>query len=242
MLPVLLFCAPSHLLGISFEPNNFNAQSLWEPNVVGSGPQLINTGESGFQAFLPAHSAQNGANTILAEYQSAYMIQGDFDVQVAYEMLAWPPSNGARLGISIAEWYGGARVSQVFAGSPPGNEAYVFGSGGVTSVIPTGDTSGKLRLTRTGTTFSGYFWDSSLGWVLLGSGVTPIEEFQLRIGAWSDDNFWNEQDVIVAFSSIRITAEDVIWGNSVAVPEVSSTLLLFGLALSALVWVHRHQR
>src|SRR5690606_32994662 len=121
------------------------------------------------------------------------------------------------------------------------NEVYHFGAGGYTRAVRTTDTSGKLRLTREGSTFSGYYWDHATGdWVLLGSRVAPTYDFQLRIGAWGHDSSWRDQEVLIGFDNTRITADAFIHGRTSRVPEGNSTGTLLGFAVVVLVSVSSH--
>src|ERR1700681_784943 len=81
-------------------------------------------------------------------------LSGDFDVQVDYILLNWPPHNNH--SIQLGAYDLGAVGVLRFRGLRPFPEMYEFGPGS-TAHTTTSDTSGQFRLVRTGTTLSGFF-------------------------------------------------------------------------------------
>jgi hypothetical protein len=97
-------------------------------------------------------------------------ITGDFDARIDYVLLDWPADNKERLALGdgaspvhlIIE-----RVSDSLVGV--GSEIYVtdFTGQGILGT-PTADTSGTLRLQRTGDVVEGSFWSGS-AWQVIGT-------------------------------------------------------------------------
>jgi hypothetical protein len=142
---------------------------------------------------------------MVAIYRSNWSLHGDFDVAMDYSLTTWPVGNGVRIGIQVADWYNSERVSQVWLGSLPGEEAYVFAAGGINGVISTSDLNGTLRLSRAGSVLSGYFWDAvNSKWVVIGTGSVPLDDYPLTIAAWTHDAFFNHQEVDVNMSNLRV--------------------------------------
>jgi hypothetical protein len=233
-LPLLLTCC--HLRAYAaFTTADFGDAASWQPVVIGVGPTISTTGAQA-DVTIPASSHGDGvggptwtATDFAAAYESTFSLRGDFDVTVAYNLIDWPSNNGMRIGIGIAPWYGSQRVSQVYFGSPPGTDAYVFDAGGVTGVTPTTDLSGQLRMARTGSSLAGYYWSAaSQSWVLIGSGAVSPQDFGLAVSAWSGQGFFSSQAVQVSFSNLRITADDFTTGvppvDITPVPEPSTYL------------------
>jgi hypothetical protein len=137
------------------------------------------------------------------------MVYGDFDVQVDYELLAWPFSNGVRIALSILP--GAGMMERVSFGGEdadfPGwpREVYLTSLGdGVQGITATADLSGKLRLVRAGSTVTGYCFSGG-AWVPLhtfGSASTGYETLLLH--AWSHDYCFGDQTVKVAFDNLII--------------------------------------
>ena len=131
---------------------DFSDSSLWQPGAVGVGPSITTTGSQG-EAVIPAGSHGDGhggafwgPTDLSTWYESTFSLHGDFNVEIGYTLASWPSGNGVRFGIAIAPWYGSQRVSLVWLGSPPGDEAYVFDAGGVTAVVGTTDLTDILAL------------------------------------------------------------------------------------------------
>ena len=104
---------------------------------------------------------------------SQWSLPGDFDVQVDYILLNWP-ANGSK-GLQLrAESLGVGPTGPVsIARTALPQETYLMDFADHVISTPTTDTSGTLRLVRSGATLSGYFRSSSTGgnWVLVSSGT-----------------------------------------------------------------------
>jgi hypothetical protein len=181
---------------VTIMPDNFADTSQWIDNIHGGGPSLI-PHDHGFDATIP--SGVTPAGVFLAEYDAAFLVAGDFDVQVDYSLSEW--GVGGKVGTSVAEWYGEDRVSV-------GGESYVFGAGGLVFQTTT-DMSGKFRLVRDGSSFSGYAWNNDAGtWTMIGSGTVTTADLQLSIGTWSE--FALGHSVEVAFDNPIISADSIV--------------------------------
>jgi hypothetical protein len=113
-------------------------------------------------------------------------IRGDFDAQVSYRLVDWPPSNGIRLGIGVSPNTqnlpltsttllgptgrgGGLRtiISErislkrgVDTSHPNGGEFYAAEMNGRESrLFPTANREGQLRVTREANEFTAWYWD-----------------------------------------------------------------------------------
>lgn len=77
-----------------------------------------------------------------AGYQSKFLLVGDYDMQVKYDLLAWPATNGVRIGFSTVN----SAVERVSCGSLEGyspKEAYVADGFVSTTLVGTNDATGK---------------------------------------------------------------------------------------------------
>jgi len=211
------------------ELSDFSDATLWTPHISGFGPSIQNVA-GGFKVNMPADS--HGIYPSIdfnAGYESTFALHGDFTIDVDYTLTTWPVGNGMRLGIEIAPWFVSVRASQVWLNSNPGDEGYVFASGGMNGVVPTTDLAGTLRLARSGSTLGGYF-RSGQNWVSIGSGQVDTSDFTVQLVAWSDDRFFTGQTVELGFSNPTISAEAFV-----LVPEPSVAALSMFIAAALLL-------
>jgi len=149
-------------------------------------------------------------------------INGDFDMQVDYELLVWPTGgNGVRVGLTAD----GAGVMERMSNDDPNEEYYTadFGSYGNPSTTTT-DVSGTLRIKRSGNTFYAYYRDNNTGnWVQLFSHAgMPTDNLPFNLSAWSHDSLFGDQEVKIAFDNF------ILWGDIVCAqltPDRSDTAL-----------------
>jgi hypothetical protein len=139
----------------------------------------------------------------------SYRLMGDFDVQVDFNLSAWPANNGVGAGI-VSPLFSVARVAS--NGQPGLYDTYSFGipGKGITNVTTT-DTSGKLRLKRTGSTVQAFYWGSN-DWQSIAS-PSPQPDASLAaptvvyIGV-SGSGFTVSPPLKVAFDNYTITVPD----------------------------------
>jgi hypothetical protein len=138
------------------------------------------TGESAIVASNGRVEVSQGA-TGFAAFGFVTPVVGDFVVTVDYLLINWPTNNQERLVLNA---YGGPtnqlvieRISdRQYDPSPQRTgEVYLtdFTGQGILGT-PTSDTSGTLKLERTGDTVRGSFWDVS-GWHVIGTYVFANE-------------------------------------------------------------------
>jgi hypothetical protein len=105
-----------------------------------------------------------------------FNLYGDFDLKVDFNLLAWPTPNGVRLGILVGGSEIDCAVKRASHGpADPGGQrevyyAYFSYAGGpeVETEFPTTDTSGKLRMKRTGNKVE-MFYGKNGAWQLIDS-------------------------------------------------------------------------
>ena len=177
-----------------FNDNTLNS-SLWMSSVVGSGPVLTETNQR-LEVFLPAASHETGDGVFSGGVESRCEVGGDFDMQVDYELLTWPPFNGVRVGFNGVE-----RDSHANSEASPG-EHYAANFGNALPIINTTHTSGTLRTTRNGDTRVAYYRDTNGQWVqILSEGGHSTNPLPLSLSVWSHDAYFANQDVRVAFDN-----------------------------------------
>jgi hypothetical protein len=125
-------------------------------------------------------------------------LSGDFDAQVDYILLNWSANNTHSVRLGARDLGTGLGMNR----SSFSSELYVFFAG-TTAVVPTSDTAGKLRLVRTGSTLSGFFFNGT-SWVLVGSAVTSTgpTHFNLDLGTGNP----SAPGVSIAFDNFQVNA------------------------------------
>lgn len=219
----------SSVLCDSFNDNTVNT-ALWNAFPEGTGPSIA---ETNGRVEITIPSSASGVDQFGGRYQSACQLNGDFDIQVGYELLAWPFSNGVRVGLStsfeqdnsIATRDGVARISfgtpVDFPGSP--REAYVSQfNGSVQGVSATADTSGILRLVRIGSTMTAYHQDG-IGWVTIASDTVTIADVFFILRAHSEDRVFSDFDTLVAFDDFLVSSGTVICPSPICGDGVVTT-------------------
>ncbi|HUF35270.1 MAG TPA: PKD domain-containing protein, partial [Gemmatimonadales bacterium] len=145
-------------------------------------------------------------------YASRCTLAGDFDIRVDYHLLEWPAANGVRVGLSAGQAGRGSvgiaeRVSEGRNDVATG-EVYLVDLGAAPyGIRQTTDLSGTLRLTRSGSTVAGYYWDGA-GWVLIRAGPEWVRHpvVQIIIWAWSHDYYFGDRTAKLAFDNVVVHA------------------------------------
>lgn len=196
----------------SLQSTSLNS-ALWSAQTVGSGPTVSPSG-SGLGVSLPSTSSAASGN-FLGGVVSTCVITGDFDAQVDYSLSAWPAANGARIGL-VAPWtgdpwigFGGAAERSSFSSHDDysAGEEYVSDWGQPpVALVSTSDTTGSLRLVRSGSSVSAYYGTGGGGWSLIGSGTGSAAATPLALRAWSDNAAFNHAAVTVAFTNFTLNS------------------------------------
>jgi len=186
----------------------FNNPSLWTTVIMGTGPSVTVVDSHTVDVTLAAGSTD--PTIFLGELRSLTSVSGDFDYEVNYRLLSWPPTaNGVRMGIRFIDgalervsWENGVQ------------EVYLTDLKGSIFSKPTDDLSGTLRLTRTGGTVTGYYLDGNT-WVALGSFSSSTADTTFGLAAWSHPGIFNPngQNVTVEFSSVPLPPTVLLLGS-----------------------------
>ncbi len=207
----------SPLVMDDFDDNTLDPD-LWREVSAGSGPYVNETNQR-LEITLPATST---GSTFSSGYEGVCRINGDFDMQVDYELLTWPAGgNGVRLALDTV----GVGVMERMSNDGPNEEYYTadFGSYGNPGATTT-DVSGTLRIKRSGDTFYAYYRDNTTGnWVQLFSHAgMPTGGIPFALDAWSHDSLFGDQEVKIAFDNF------ILWGEMTCAqltPDRSDTAL-----------------
>jgi hypothetical protein len=180
--------------------DNLADLSLWAPYQTGTGPTYTESNQT-----LEIHFPSNSAGEVFgAAYGSNFNLRGDFDIQVDYALLDWPAQNGVIVGIYATgamerlNWY----YDDVYATHfPP--EATM-------GVTPTNDLYGKLRLVRSGSALTGYYFNSGT-WVNIHSFASAnTSNCPVILSSWSNTSF-GHKEAKVAFDNFVVNQGQLIW-------------------------------
>ena len=209
---------PSHTaaatpsLTANFAGNPFNS-STWKTFQQGTGPNVTLANQS-LIVTLPASSTNDPTiGGFGAGIGSLCELNGDFDVQVAFQLLVWPQLNGVRVGIgpSVAGRTQGSapfaveRDSFSIYDTVPGEYYVTHLLDGVNGNNPASDIAGILRITRTGAYATGYYLNGSK-WTQVHTGPTVTSEVGIGFAAWSHDRVFSHQTVKVAFDNFTLNS------------------------------------
>jgi hypothetical protein len=179
-----------------FNDNSLDA-SKWSSFSSISGSTVVETNQRLEISLAPG--GPGGAGVI-----SSCSLNGDFDVQVDYALINWPPMNA--YGLSLGAIDLGGSIFRNSGGTQSPLEFYTMVAGGSAAQLPTTDTAGKLRLVRSGSVLSGFFLNGST-WTQVGSGSvsTSATRFSLSVGP----NVSAPGGIQIAFDNFKASAGTV---------------------------------
>jgi hypothetical protein len=176
------------------------------PNIVGSGPS-VSQANGQLEVSIPSDTLNDpSAGYADGGVSMSCRLLGDFDIQVDYRLLQWPPQSGVNVDFNT--------FTIINGGFGQGYGMFVFDPGGGTGVstnfpgplntfVPAPESSGTLRFVRVGTTITAYRLTSE-GWIALQSASEPANEFGLSLDLFSNAPQFSHPDVKVAYDNFRV--------------------------------------
>ena len=139
-----------------------------------------------------------------AGVDSNFRLSGDFELQVSFQLEAWPPAV-LKLGIVATE---GQRLNTIerVSGWEDVGEAYLTHFEDTIFDVPTGDTGGKLRLVRQGSLWRGYVAENET-WRLIHEGPGIVQDVPIQLKLWGDSS----PAAKVAFDDFIVQVGRAIW-------------------------------
>lgn len=163
--------SPSSALDDDFNGGSIDTNK-WDVVIVPFGAGTITAAN---QRAEMMRTAAPGTTTYQG-LQSRCKLSGNFDVQVDFALLSWPPQNFHTVRFAAQDLPQGSVGHVGIYRNSYNAEGYQMRTiGGVISDVPVSDTSGKLRLVRTGSTITGYYWNSSEFVLLASSPTTTVD-------------------------------------------------------------------
>jgi hypothetical protein len=180
-----------------------------------SSPDMTLAPSSGGVLMSMAGSAHG--TSFGATLTSLCSVEGDFDIQVDYQLGLWPAKSGVRLalGASSKSGFGAAIERDSLSANDvpvqrPGSEVYLTDfeplASGTFMDVPTTDVQGMLRLVRSGGSVTAYFASPGGSWTIVASTAAPNEPVTLALQTWSGDGVFNKQSggASVTFSNFAV--------------------------------------
>jgi hypothetical protein len=212
-----------------FNDNTLDAKT-WSAQIQGTGPSVSEV-NGRLEISLPNISFDDPElGRFSAGYASACKLQGDFDVQVDYQLLAWPFANGVRVGLRTS--LGNVErtslgPAQDFPDQP--RETYIAHFGDVLMFTATQDISGQLRQQRIGNVLHG-FYRTTGGWIQIGEAQVSTEDVTFGVAAWSHDATFTDQSVAVAFDNVLLSGGTLRCLDDRTIPAKLLTVITHGRA------------
>jgi hypothetical protein len=183
--------------------DNFNDGSLSTCRWTASASPAWNSGaNSGARVDeTTALRLRLGANTRGANFgagaTSRFGAQGDFDVQIDYNLASWPANSHVRVGLGAS---GQGTVERV--GDRGLGEVYLTDfSGTVAGVTPTTARTGRLRLVRTGNVLRSFTADGNGAWTQNAQRAVTTADVAFHLNIWGHD--YVTGDVEVQFDNLQ---------------------------------------
>jgi hypothetical protein len=201
IVTILAACGPAQSTPATPTPSakGFDL-SAWNVSTIGSGPAATEA-NGGIDLFFPANARGDPQQQLLiaVSVTARCHLTGDFDLQADYSLVSWPPRNGVRFGLV-------AGADTVLRTSNPhsSDNTYSTSFSGYLTSGDTLDARGRLRLTRTGTTVTGYYL-SNRTWVSIASASATVGASGYAIAAWTDSVTFGQRDVRVNLKNLTVT-------------------------------------
>lgn len=140
---------------------------------------------------------------------STYLLEGDFDVRLAYELLTWPQGSGVRVGLGVSisdtpdKFVNVERVGfgrDDFPGEP--REVYLAGFGyRIYGITGTDDLSGTLRILREEAIVS-FYHGTSGDWHELYRAEWSSGGVSVQFSTWSHEKHFGGEEVRVLLRTV----------------------------------------
>lgn len=144
---------------------------------------------------------------------SLFTLSGDFDIQFDYDITTGPATDSWSINFKATQWnnYNHFRVRRAYtSGHKYTTRARVADVNGTEDSESTTDTSGKMRMTRVGNVFHGYYWTGS-AWDEISTGETISGcDTDLHIMMEAEQSV-SDPAIDVNFDNFVINSGTVVW-------------------------------
>lgn len=187
---------------------------IWGYEISGQGPSVAEVNNR-LEVTIPATSTGDSLGVWFFPkfiIDDNFGIKGDFDEQVDFNLLNFPAGNGISFTMSGPAQF---HIGRTTWETQPGEWRqvyYVNCLGPTIASVETTDTSGKMRLKRTGNKMEGFYWKNN-DWQLLGSHTDPQLGGPGGVGmALGKNGLFSGQLVKIAFNNYQLTNQYICNG------------------------------
>ena len=163
------------------------------------------------------------------EARSKFTLSGDFDVQIDFDVTSSAAGDTWGCGLQFIM---GTDIYQVYiqVGASTkhyGMNHYLSGVWADSGTSPTTDNTGKVRMTRSGSTFTGYYWNGS-AWVSIAShDYVSAPDIDI-VKCYS--NSWDTKPGFITYHDNFVVNSGLWWGLS----DMKLDIALYGNSLADL--------
>ena len=188
----------------SFDNTTYD-QDSWFLSTQGQGPATA-VANNRLEISIPANASAGGnPYPFGGNIGSRFEMLGDFEVQVDFDLPTWPAPTGVQVGLGPTLMRGSFPAGVWLMSDPTYSPPQVYEAylNGTDNKIGTADSSGKLRLTRTGLTMQAFYWSAG-GWQLIASRTDPLFGATCGITMYALSHNFQGKAVKVAFDNIQV--------------------------------------
>jgi len=150
--------------------------------------------------------SQNAAGGFNSGLGTTCLASGDFDARVSINLVQWPLLDGVDVSLQASGTpYNAYRASASWYDSWG---AYLPPAGATT---PATGTTGALRLTRFGSTWTAYYM-ADHRWVAIAAGDGPTDDLGMTLAVFNipDATVFGGQTAIIQFTDFQLTADRIV--------------------------------
>jgi Tol biopolymer transport system component len=178
------------------------------PFITGTGPSISET-NGRLEVSIPSDTLNDPVLGFAAlSVNPQCHLLGDFDIQVDYQLLQWPPQSGVEVDFITNDIVNGSFGD--------GHGMFVFDPGGGTGIstafpgpintfVPAPESSGTLRIVRDGTTLTAYRLTPT-GWSALQSTTDAANDVAVSLTVFSNAPQFSHPDVKVAYDNFGVNS------------------------------------
>jgi hypothetical protein len=141
-----------------------------------------------------------GDNYIASGIASRCKVSGNYDLRVDYRLLEWPRANGVDL------IFGTDYQRNIGRLSTPADAYYAYPGG---TSLSTSDTSGRLRLVRSGDLIHGSYLHAGQ-WIPFWEAPVTRADSLVQLSVYADPATFAHEEVTVAFDNFRVVRGRVV--------------------------------